>query len=123
MLYITTKPFALTAGNYSCKRLSTDDAAALIRKAHSAGELKSVVGFATTAAALRALTSVQIDLAERSEVPFPVNGDRFLDVRLKADTPKGHKIGIADVEFWLIEFKLVDYEQIKESAEWPKVLH
>jgi hypothetical protein len=42
---------------------------------------------------------------------------------LKADTPKGHKIGIADVEFWLIEFKLVDYEQIKESAEWPKVLH
>jgi hypothetical protein len=117
MLYLISKPFHLSAGNYDCKQISTDDAALLIRLADSAGEMRSLVHFASTAAAIRALTAVDVSLVERAEIPKPEQGDRFLDIRLKASVQKGQRIGLTDLEFWQI-----DYESKKASADWPVVL-
>lgn len=117
MLYLISKPFHLLAGNYDCKPISADDAAILIRLADSAGELQSLVHFASTAAAIRALAAVDVSLVERAEIPKPKHGDRFLDIRLKCSVQKGQRIGLADLEFWQI-----DYESKKASADWPVVL-
>lgn len=106
MLYLISKPFQLTTGCYECKQITADDAALLIRSAYSAGELRSLVHFATTAAALRALTAVDVSQVERAEIPKPERGDRFLDVRLKESVQKGQRIGLTDLEFWRIHFEL-----------------
>jgi hypothetical protein len=105
MLYLISKPFHLTTGCYECRQISAGDAAILIRSAYSAGELRSLVHFATTAAALRALTAVDVSIVERVEIPNPKQGDRFLDVRLRATVPKGQRIGLTDLEFWQIDYE------------------
>ena len=117
MLYLISKPFHLSAGNYDCKQISADDAALLIRLADSAGELRSLVHFASTVAAIRALAAVDVSLVDRAEIPKPEHGDRFLDIRLKGSVQKGQRIGLIDLEFWQI-----DYESTKSSVDWPVVL-
>lgn len=115
MLYLVSKPFHLTTGCYECRQISADDAAILIRSAYSAGELRSLVHFATTAAALRALTAVDVSLVERAEIPNTERGDRFLDVRLKGSVQKGQRIGLTDLEFWRIDYAMTaDLPAVRE---------
>jgi hypothetical protein len=71
MLYLISKPFHLKTGCYECKQISADGAAGLIRSADNAVELRSLVHFASTAAAMRALAAVEIALVERAEIPKP----------------------------------------------------
>lgn len=122
MLYLISSPMQLAAGNYTCRLMQNQDAADFIRSAESKGELRSLVHFMSTVVALRELTSIPIPLANRTDPPQPKNGDCFIDIRLKATTPKGSPIVLNDLEFWKIEFKLTDYQSLKESADWPAVL-
>lgn len=123
MLYLISKPFDLMAGNYSCKQISTDTAAAAIKKASAAGELRSLVHFASTVVALKSLASIDLELSGSLELPKLENGDCVIAVRLRTGTPKGRPIALEDLEFWQINFSQADYDEIKESAEWPAVLH
>jgi hypothetical protein len=122
MLYLISSPMHMVTGNYTCKLIPSDVAAELITSADSKGELQSLVHFASTVVALRQLTSLPILLVNRTEPPKPENGDCFIDIRVKPNVPKGTAIVLNDLEFWKIEFKLSDYQSLKESADWPAVL-
>lgn len=82
-----------------------------------------IVHFVSMVSALNALASLDIELGDQDEVPSPRDGDCFMDVRLKPETPKGRPVGLADLEFWQIDSSLANYDRIKETAEWPAILH
>jgi hypothetical protein len=50
---------------------------------------------------------VEVELVEGAEIPTPKDGDCFIDIRLKANTPTGRPIDVAELEFWRIDFNLV----------------
>jgi hypothetical protein len=124
MLYLISKPFDLMAGNYSCKQIDAELSKTLIKNAYDAGELQSMVHFASTVAALKKLASVDIQPGERGggELPSLKHGDSILAVRLQSTTEKGRPISLDDLEFWLVSFSQDAYQQIKDSAEWPAVM-
>ncbi len=122
MLYIITKPFDLLNGAYNSTQISSDAAANLIREADSANKLTSLVHFASTAHAVRSLASVDIKLVDRAELPQIIDGDELLHIRLKKETPKGQKVGIIDLEFWHIEYRMRNYETSRDFSQWPMVV-
>lgn len=74
-------------------------------------------------AALKSLASVNIPVGERgSELPGLNNGDSLFSVRLRPVTEKGKPIVLEDLEFWQINYSHDNYEQIKQSAEWPVII-
>ncbi len=122
MLYLISKPFDLMAGNYSCKQVDKVSATATIKAALGAGELRSLVHFASTVAALKPIVSIDLELSGSSDLPRLSHGDRLVAIRLRIGTPKGRTILLDDLEFWQIDYSQQGYDNIKESSEWPAVL-
>ena len=103
MLFIITKPFQLEVGSYKCDIMSPDDAATLIKQHHDAGNVKSLINFASTKATIQKLTGISFAVVQKFTIPQPSDGDQFLQVKLKDDAPKG-KPSIEHLEFLLINF-------------------
>lgn len=114
MLYLTSKPLALQSGEYAVSQITSDELAKMVRDAASSGLLESRIHFASSAAALRALAAVDVRTTSKEGDPYLTNNDTVVEVRLKPTTPKGQRVGLADLEFWKINFKA--------NGAWPALV-
>ena len=123
MLYLITKTLPLHVGEYHVEQIDSDAAAALIRTHHESSKLRSLIHFGSTAAAMRSLTELYIELVERAEPPTLSNEDLAIEIRLRPSIGKGQKVGLADLEFFLIRYRS-DYEARQQAPSvWPAVLN
>lgn len=122
MLYLITKPLPLYAGEYHVEQIDSQSAANLIRSNSESSQLKSLIHFGSTAVAMRSLTSLNIELVERAETPTLNDGDQAIEIRLRANVGKGQKIGLADLEFFLIRYRSSYEAKHNAPGIWPAVL-
>jgi hypothetical protein len=104
VLNIVTMPPTMHAGTYRVSRITPNEAALRLRQAAQNGSLQSHVNFASTCQALRGLTGIPIELVSKIFIPPPNDGDCFLSVRLRQGTGKHQTIGLADLDFFWIEY-------------------
>ncbi len=104
VLNIVTMPPTMHAGTYRVTGIGPKAAAAKLREAHRHGTIRSHVNFASTCQALRGLTGIPIELVSKIFIPPPNDGDCFLSVRLRQGTGKHQTIGLADLDFFWIEY-------------------
>ena len=122
MLYLVTKKLPMHVGEYRVEQIDSDAAAALIRSNHDASKLRSLIQFGSTASAIASLTELYIELVEGAEPPTLGSDDIAIEIRLRPNTAKGHRISLADLEFYLIRYR-TDYEAKQQAPSmWPAVL-
>ena len=122
MLYLITKQLPMHVGEYRVEQIDSDAAASLIRTNHDASKLRSLIHFGSTATAIASLTELYIELVERAEPPTLGSDDIAIEIRLRPNTPKGQRVSLADLEFFLIRFR-TDYEAKQQAPSmWPAVI-